>query len=174
MQGMPDILGMLSGLGGSGDKGGGLGGLGGLGGIAGALGGLGGISGGLGGGSNPMGILSMIGSMSQLGGNSGSGGGIGDILGMLSGNQNNPPPDPAANNPNYDAEPSQTNKTSNNQSWAASMGYENQSQEAEAQTSYTPIAKDPCANCPINCDRARLGLPQYEEIRKMAADWQRF
>ena len=33
---------------------------------------------------------------------------------------------------------------------------------------------DPCARCPIRCDRANLQLPAYDEVRRMAEDWERY
>ena len=37
-----------------------------------------------------------------------------------------------------------------------------------------PIGADPCADCPIQCDRARLTLPSYDQVCAMAKDWQRY
>lgn len=143
MQGMPDILGLLSKLGGSGGGLGGLGGLGSLAGLAG-LGGLGGLAG-KDGAKNPLDTLSMIGNLSKLG----KGGDINDILGMFAN---------AAGN---------SEQTSNEETDEEPM-YEAKPKEESSSSTY------PCDSCHVHCDRARLGLPTYKEVRHMAANWRRY
>jgi len=38
----------------------------------------------------------------------------------------------------------------------------------------TPAQYSSCDHCPLQCDRAGLGLPPYEEVRQMADHWQRW
>ncbi|NLF80744.1 MAG: hypothetical protein GX572_06100, partial [Clostridia bacterium] len=44
----------------------------------------------------------------------------------------------------------------------------------DAAAAEKPIYSDPCDHCMINCDRARLGLPAYDEVLRMAKGWRRY
>ena len=63
---------------------------------------------------------------------------------------------------------------------AGMMGAFSDTQNAETNEDTIDISPpkttpfDPCRDCRLQCDRAGMDMPSYDEVKRMAEDWQRY